>query len=163
MIRFVHEDGSVRPAYPQSIMDNRNQAIPLDKITSRDITDTHRRGACMAAAMEFGLGYELWAKMPLESGYEQGPADSEEPPKQRSVTKEDFLQACLDKGLNTYAANELVSLIGVKYEAGMKTLMAKDEQWVNQKNAEAQSAALEEEGEAPPAKKRTTKRSPEEY
>lgn len=69
MIRFVHADGSVTPAVPQSIMDNKNKAVPLDEIHSRDITDTHVRGVCKAAALTFGLAYELWAKMPLESGY----------------------------------------------------------------------------------------------
>lgn len=69
LIRFRHIDGSVTPEVPQAVMDTYNKAIPTDKITARDITDTHRRGACMAAALTFGLAYELWAKMPLESGY----------------------------------------------------------------------------------------------
>ena len=59
----------VNAPVPQAIMDVRNAAIPIDKITARDITDTHRRGVCMAAAFTFGLAYELWAKLPLESGY----------------------------------------------------------------------------------------------
>ncbi len=58
------------PFMPQAIMDHKNNAIPYDKITARDITDTHRRGICMAAAMTFGLAYELWAKLPMESGYQ---------------------------------------------------------------------------------------------
>ncbi len=69
MISFVHSDGSETPAIPQAIMDNRNAAIAYDKITARDVTDTHVRGACKAAAVIFGLAHELWAKMPLESGY----------------------------------------------------------------------------------------------
>jgi hypothetical protein len=69
MIRFRHIDGRETPAAPQAIMDYRNNAIPLNKITARDITDTHRRGVCLAACMFFGLAYELWAKMPLETGY----------------------------------------------------------------------------------------------
>ena len=68
LIRFRNGD-QVTPPVPQAIMDNRNAAIPLEKITARDITDTHRRGVCMAAAFTFGLAYELWAKLPLESGY----------------------------------------------------------------------------------------------
>ena len=73
MIRFRNGD-QVTPPVPQAIMDNRNAAIPLEKITARDITDTHRRGVCMAAAFTFGLAYELWAKLPLESGYHDDPA-----------------------------------------------------------------------------------------
>ena len=68
MIRFRNGEATTS-AVPQAIMDNRNAAIPLEKITARDITDTHRRGVCMAAAFTFGLAYELWAKLPLESGY----------------------------------------------------------------------------------------------
>ena len=69
LIRFRHSDGTVTPEVPQAIMDTRNAAIPANKITARDITDTHRRGVCMAAALTFGLAYELWAKVALESGY----------------------------------------------------------------------------------------------
>lgn len=68
MVRFRNGD-SVTPAVPHAIMDSRNAAIPLDKITARDITDSHRRGICLAAALTFGLGYELWAKLPMESGH----------------------------------------------------------------------------------------------
>lgn len=72
LIRFSNlETGHRTPAVPQAVMDTRNASIPWDKITSRDITDTHRRGVCMAAALTFGLAYELWAKMPLESGYHE--------------------------------------------------------------------------------------------
>ena len=69
LIRFRHTDGTVTPEVPQAIMDTRNAAIPTNKVTARDITDTHRRGVCMAAALTFGLAYELWAKVALESGY----------------------------------------------------------------------------------------------
>ena len=62
LIRFVHTDGSATPAVPQAVMDNRMNAIPFDKISARDITDTHRRGLAMAAALQFGLASELWAK-----------------------------------------------------------------------------------------------------
>lgn len=77
LIRFRHLDGTVTPDVPQAVMDDRNNAVPYEKITARDVSDTHRRGVCMAAAFTFGLAYELWAKMPLESGY-RGP-EAEEP------------------------------------------------------------------------------------
>ena len=77
LIRFVHADGRTTPSVPQSIMDNNNKSIPLESITSRDVTDTQVRGICKAAALLFGLAYELWAKMPLESGYAPTEADVE--------------------------------------------------------------------------------------
>lgn len=69
LLRFTHADGTATPAVPQAVMDTRNAAIPYERVTARDITDTHRRGVCMAAALTFGLAYELWAKVALESGY----------------------------------------------------------------------------------------------
>jgi len=72
LIRFRCGD-TITPPVPQAVMDVRNAAIPFDKVTARDVTDTHRRGVCMAAAFTFGLAYELWAKLPLESGYHQEP------------------------------------------------------------------------------------------
>jgi len=82
MIRFRHADGTTTPEVPQAIMDSRNAAIPLAKVTARDVTDTHVRGVCKAAAVTFGLAYELWAKIKLESGYAE-----EEPEPQANVAK----------------------------------------------------------------------------
>lgn len=102
LIRFRHVDGTLTPDVPQAVMDDRNKAIPVEKITARDITDTHRRGVCMAAAFTFGLAYELWAKMPLESGYAErdGEGDSVD-------TNADWLTAISD-------AADLDSLKAVK-------------------------------------------------
>lgn len=85
LIRFRNGDVTTPPV-PQAVMDTRNAAIPIERITARDITDTHRRGVCMAAAFTFGLAYELWAKLPLESGY----ADAEphqKPPDVASIVR----------------------------------------------------------------------------
>lgn len=88
MIGFVHQNGQATPAITQAIMDNRNAAVPWDRIDARDVTDTHVRGICKAAALTFGLAYELWAKMPLESGYAEkaeAPPPNPEPPPQRDL------------------------------------------------------------------------------
>lgn len=62
-IRFVNVDLAIEtPDWPYAITDNRNNPIPLEKISSRDIADSHRRGICSAAAAFFALGYELWAR-----------------------------------------------------------------------------------------------------
>lgn len=78
LIRFRNGE-EITPPVPQAIMDHKNAAIPIEKITARDITDTHRRGVCMAAAFTFGLAYELWAKIPLESGYQAADESDEMP------------------------------------------------------------------------------------
>ena len=155
LLRFRHLDGTVTPAVPQAIMDNRNAAIAYDKITARDVTDTHRRGACLAAAMTFGLAYELWAKQPLESGYadtaeqatpvtvpvQQGeePVKTAKPAaktrtataaKKPEATKESFLEAALAKGLTTHAADALLAKLNGNYAGGIERLDEKDQEWV---------------------------------
>ena len=155
MIRFRHVDGTVTPALPQAVMDHRNNAIPYDKITARDITDTQRRGMCMAAAMTFGLAYELWAKLPLESGYAQeaqeAPAkpqvvserkDPNAPPKVPSAeaakaSEATFREAALEKGVHTVAIDALVGIVNDKlggdFEKGLGVLASKSAQELNAK------------------------------
>ena len=69
LIGFRHADGRETTTVPQAIMDHKNTAIAFDNIDSRDITDTHRRGICLASALLFGLAYELWAKVDIEDPY----------------------------------------------------------------------------------------------
>ena len=61
MIQFINGDYGT-PFWSYAIMDNRNQPIPYDKISARDIADSHRRGMCSAAAHFFGLAAELWSR-----------------------------------------------------------------------------------------------------
>lgn len=171
-IRWRHIDGTVTPEIPQAIMDNRNASIPYDKITSRDVTDTHRRGACLAAAMTFGLGYELWAKMPLESGYSQAAMEESSPAAPppvaapaKEVTQADFLEAAIAKGLTTHAAEALLKILNGNFAGGIKTLGLKDDAWVQEQNKNNQPEAKEAPKAAPAAraKKTTSKPDPSEY
>ena len=160
MIRFKHVDGSVTPAVPQAVMDHRNQAIPYDKITARDITDTQRRGMCMAAAMHFGLAYELWAKMPMESGYAAPDAAPEAAPKpaptapkaaavvakESEVTEATFRETCLECGLTTHACDGLIGVINGDFAKGITTLKKKSPAEVEGLNAKF-APATEEDGE----------------
>lgn len=153
LIRFRHIDGTVTSEVPQAVMDHRNNAIPLDKITARDITDTQRRGACLAAAMTFGLAYELWAKMPLESGYQV--ADDEVPEKARPSVKKDskatavkeqsaeastssdkteFVALATSMGLCDPAIEDLMAKIKGDFSTGIKTLASKDKEFVSKMN-----------------------------
>lgn len=60
-IQFVNGNCST-PIWPFPITDARNNAIPCDKISARNFTDSHRRGICSAAAAFFSLAFELWAR-----------------------------------------------------------------------------------------------------
>ena len=150
LIRFRHIDGTLTPALPQAVMDHKNNAIQFERITARDITDTQRRGMCMAAAMTFGLAYELWAKMPLESGYSS--PEAQEAPKAAPAAKKAapattggtseateiaFREAALAKGVDTRAIDAIVAKLGGKWEAGLKTLAAKSAEELNAKYAPA--------------------------
>tara|TARA_Y100001938_G_C7774145_1_gene274716 strand:- start:185 stop:547 length:363 start_codon:yes stop_codon:yes gene_type:complete len=61
-------------------MDNRNNPIKIDRISARDVSDSHRRALAACAAFTFSLGYELWAFNEVASANEQ-----EKPHKARSV------------------------------------------------------------------------------
>ena len=148
LIRFQNmETGAVTPALPQAVMDHRNKSIPYDKIEARDVTDTQRRGMCMAAAMHFGLAYELWAKMPMESGYqsEEAPAAPKPAPaapkaavadvKESEVTEATFRETCLECGLTTHACDGLLEVIKGDYSKGVTTLKKKSPAEVEKLNA----------------------------
>jgi hypothetical protein len=71
--------GGTTPDFPQAVMDNRNAAMPLAKIDARDLTDTHRRCLCTAAAAQFGLAWQLWAKEPIENPHRDEPKQAPRP------------------------------------------------------------------------------------
>ena len=161
MIRFRHLDGTVTPALPQAVMDNRNNPIPYEKIGARDVSDTQRRGLCMAAAMTFGLAYELWAKMPLEnpyriSGDEEASAAPKPAPtapkaaavvaKESEVTEATFRETCLECGLTTHACDGLIGVINGDFAKGITTLKKKSPAEVEGLNAKF-APATEEDGE----------------
>lgn len=164
MLRFRHTDGTCTTEVPQAVMDHRNNSIPYEKITSRDITDTHRRGACLLAAFQFGLAYELWAKMPLESGYqvadeqtiEKARSEAKQPAKTAPAKSEpadepseqigeaEFMKACADMGLCAAAAESLLPKVKNDFAKGIKTLQGKDEKFVNDLNFKFQSSPGED-------------------
>ena len=153
LIQFVHTDGTETPAVPQAVMDHRNNAIPYEKITARDVTDTQRRGTCLAASFVFGLAYELWAKMPLESGYqsEEAPAAPKAPTASPSkapsepkaavegakASEATFREAALEKGVHTVAIDALVGIVNDKlggdFEKGLGVLASKSAEELNAK------------------------------
>ena len=167
MIGFEHMPTGYRlPPVPQAVMDNRNKSIPYEKISSRDISDTERRGTCMAACHCFGLAMELWAKLPMESGYHSDSEDFSSPKLRTGVSstkkapptsptsdtarkavvgavkasdqpnESDFRSLGLDKGLSTYAVEALCQKIGPDWALGIKTLDAKKPSDINKLNKE---------------------------
>jgi hypothetical protein len=76
---FEGPGGTTTPDFPQAVMDNRNAAVPLAKIDARDLTDTHRRCLCTAAAAQFGLAWQLWAKEPVENPHRDEPSAASRP------------------------------------------------------------------------------------
>ena len=77
---FIGPDGEATPDFPQAVMDNRNAPVLLDRISARDLTDSHRRCLCTAAAATFGLAWQLWAREPIEDPHrEEAPAPAAVP------------------------------------------------------------------------------------
>ena len=68
---FIGPDRQTSPHFPQAIMDNRNNAIAFTKVSARDLTDSHRRCLCTAAAAQFGLAWQLWAREEVENPHRE--------------------------------------------------------------------------------------------
>jgi len=148
-IRFRNIDKDIiTPEYIQAVQDNRHKSIPYDQIDSRDISDCSRRGFALAAAAVFNLGIELWTRDPLEDGYsrtlEEGSTEGKVVPvsgrtaapsaAKVTATKDEFLEAALERGLSTYAAEALQVKLKGDYTGGISRLSEKDEEWVKSFN-----------------------------
>lgn len=64
---FTGPNGERTPDFPQAVMDNRNSPVVYEKVTARDLTDTHRRALAACAAFTFGLAWQLWAREEIEN------------------------------------------------------------------------------------------------
>jgi hypothetical protein len=71
----------------QAVMDNGNYPVPWERISARDVTDTHRRALCTAAAFSFGLAWQLWAREPIEDPHREPPAPADGAELQAAVIK----------------------------------------------------------------------------
>jgi len=76
---FTGPNGERTPDFPQAIMDNRNNAIAYEKVSARDLTDSHRRCLCTAAAAQFGLAWQLWAREEVENPHRGESAPTAKP------------------------------------------------------------------------------------
>ena len=89
---FINSEGKTTPHFPQAVMGFKNEHVAFEKIHARDVTDTHRRCLCTAAAAHFGLAWQLWAREEVEDPMrpeESKPARSmKKPEKARSMTPE---------------------------------------------------------------------------
>ena len=87
---FTGPDNERTPDFPQAIMDNRNNAVAYEKVSARDLTDSHRRALAACSAFTFGLAWQLWAREEVENPMRQEeskPARSmKKPEKARSMT-----------------------------------------------------------------------------
>ena len=108
MGQFTSPEGFTTASFPQAVMDNRNNAIPLERISARDVTDTHRRCLCTAAAAQFSLAWQLWAKEPVEDPHRQ-PEPSTLP---RDELQRQVLHRLKDLGVTAEGMTTLVTRAG---------------------------------------------------
>jgi len=150
LIRFRNIlTGAVTTEWPQAVQDNRHQAIPWDKIDARDVSDTQRRGFCLAAAAVFNLGIQLWTRDPLESGYSRALEDASggpELPAESSAKRAkpaaggeaQFRAAAAKVGLSEAAINVLVPKLKNQWAKSIETLQAKTAEQIAAINAQAE-------------------------
>ncbi len=103
--------GQITPDFPQAVMDNRNAAVPMKSIGARDITDTHRRCLCTAAAATFGLAWQLWGKEEIENPHrEEHPAAR--PAADRQMLVGAAVNRCKEAGLSAEGFRAMVAELG---------------------------------------------------
>jgi hypothetical protein len=106
--------------------------------------------------MQTGLGHELWAKMPLENGYQVADdAEIQQVKSQASQTtttsasdtaedvkgsKKQFVSLGKEMGLVEPAIKDLIGKINEDYDLGVKTLKSKDKSWVLKMNEQFQAS-----------------------
>jgi hypothetical protein len=114
--------------------------------------------------MQTGLAHELWAKMPLESGYQQSeeleiqqsvkkPVSSQKSSTTQAPTssgqdaaadakgsKTEFVSLAKEMGLVEPAIKDLIGKINENYANGIKTLKSKDDKFVLQMNERFQAS-----------------------
>lgn len=153
LIRFRNIlTNAVTTEWPQAVQDNRHQAIPWDKIDARDVSDTQRRGFCLAAAAVFNLGIQLWTRDPLESGYSRAleeagdgpelPAESsaKRKPKVGGPTEAQFVAAAKAAGLSELAIDLLKSRVAGQWGKAIDTLAGKTKEQIQAINAQAEAS-----------------------
>ncbi len=109
---FTDPEGKKGALFPYSIMDYKNNPIKYEKISARDVTDSHRRAFVATAAKEFDLGSELWTGNEITkattqpANYKRGGAE----PKQNIavLARDAIVKSTTDKELDNHA-NTLAS------------------------------------------------------
>jgi hypothetical protein len=111
---FTGPDAEVTPDFPQAVMDNRNAPVPMDRISARDLTDSHRRCLCTAAAATFGLAWQLWAREEIENPHRDTPAPAVAPVSKTAVPLEKVLpiveHAIQQSGLTQFGIRTVIHL-----------------------------------------------------
>ena len=66
MCYFTDPQGGETGLFPYAIMDNRNNPIKIDRISARDVSDSHRRALAACAAFTFSLVMSFGLSMKLQ-------------------------------------------------------------------------------------------------
>ena len=59
---FTSPEKEVTADFPYPIMDHRNNPVKFSEISSRVLTDNHRRAFCACSCFTFALAHEMWSQ-----------------------------------------------------------------------------------------------------
>jgi len=59
---FTSPEKEATADFPYPIMDHRNNPVKFSEISSRVLTDNHRRAFCACACFTFALAHEMWSQ-----------------------------------------------------------------------------------------------------
>jgi len=138
MCYFTDPQGGETGLFPFAIMDNRNNPIKIDRISARDVSDSHRRALAACAAFTFSLGYELWAFNEVASANEKeksykkdrkaAPAQTVFVLAQNAIQKAETIEELMSHGQNVEVRYTQNKLSQDEYTKLMEIIKIKKEQ-----------------------------------
>ncbi len=88
---FTSPEKEVTADFPYPIMDHRNNPVKFSEISSRVLTDNHRRAFCACSCFTFALAHEMWTQEEVRTTALNNAVTDTQPqqkPKQKHVVSE---------------------------------------------------------------------------
>ena len=98
---FTSPEKEATADFPYPIMDHRNNPVKFSEISSRVLTDNHRRAFCACACFTFALAHEMWSQEEVRDTALKNAVTVTQPqqkPKQKQAPKTPAREPDIHKG-----------------------------------------------------------------
>ena len=115
---FTSPEKEVTADFPYPVMDHRNNPVKFSEISSRILTDNHRRAYCACSCFTFALAHEMWTQEEVQdTALKNGITETQplQKTKQKQAPKTPIREPDIHKGfgkrLDQSEKNTFISLI----------------------------------------------------